>query len=633
MKRIGYVSESGDSFIEPIMERLPYRTDRLKDWPPADIPDLLWIEWCDTAAVNITRMPRFAPTVIRLHSFEAFTSWPADVDWRKVDALIFVAEHVRDFVKEQHELPDTLRTVVIPNGVDFAKFCPVPDGKPRGKRIAWVGGISHKKGPELFAQAVKAILEYDDTYEFHGVGEIRDPRYSAYFGHTLPDEVQYHGPKPPEEMPEFYRGMDFILSTSPWESFQYAVAEGIASGCIPLVHDWPGAKVVYPRALIWDTVADLTWGLHCLSELDLEPLSRDSIADLKARFDIEDTTERVRDLVATVMEDGFPRPTLAACMIVKGNEPRFRAALESIHGHVDEVVALIDTREGDQNIEVAEQFGCRVFPGEPILWNGVIDFSANRNRAFDLAESEWALVLDADEVVVKGHAEKLRAVAADARLNGLDAVAMKINCYTNTGLAEEGADCRLVRNDGAIRYRYPIHNQLRGVKNANKSDLAIDSTYVGGMDTRFKRSVPPLLTFWAEATTDDEREHAAFFLTRMHAAQNDHRAVCYWSRRCRRICPGTAQAAPVWRWYAFALATVRGNGWVEGVARKGLEYHPTHPDLLHAMLTVTGSKWHDACADPLNFAGVPMGTRMHVGAWPDAVKLLGLPIKMERRRV
>ena len=633
MKRIGYVCESGDTFIEPIMARLPYKTDKLMTWPPPVPPDLLWIEWCDTAAVNITRMPRFAPTIVRLHSFEAFVSWPAEVDWRKVDALVFVAEHVREWVREQHGIPDDVRTVVIPNGLDFSRFYPVPNGKPRGKKIAWVGSVSHKKGPELFAQVVKAVLEYDPEYEFHVVGALQDPRYAAYFNHALPPEVVYHAELPAADMPEFFRGMDFVLSTSPWESFQYAVAEGIACGCIPLVHNWPGAAATYPKALVWDTVADLVFGLYCFRDIDLEPLSRASIADLRERHDIENTTERVRELVATVMADGFPRPSVAACMIVKGNEPRFRAALESIHGHVDEIVALIDTRSGEQNIEVAEQFGCRVFPGEPILWEGEIDFSANRNRAFDLAESEWALVLDADEVFVGDHAGKIRAVAADAALNGYDGAALHINCYTNTGKAEEGADVRLMKNDGTIRYRFPIHNQLQGIKNATKTDLAIDSTYVGGMDTRFKRSVPPLLKFWEQATTDDEREHAAFFLARMNAAQNKHREVCKWSRICRRICPGTAQAAPFWRWYAFSLATLRGNKWIEVVAQKGLELHPTHPDLLHAMLTVTGSKWHDACANPMNFAGVPMGTRMHVGAWPEAVKLLGLPIKMERRKV
>ena len=699
MKRIGYVCESGDTFIEPIMARLPYETAKLMSWPPPEIPDLLWIEWCDTAAVNITKMPRFAPTIVRLHSYEAFVGWPGQVDWRKVDALVFVAEHVRDWVKEAHGIPDDVRTVIIPNGLDFERFYPTPTflhgcacgwtesvscrgltaevcpecGKdildrlnfapplpPRGKKIAWVGSVSHKKGPELFAQVCKAVLEYDPGYEFHVVGALQDPRYAAYFNHMLPDEVVYHEELPAEEMPDFFRGMDFVLSTSPWESFQYAVAEGIACGCIPLVHDWPGAAATCPQALIWDTIDALVFGLHCLRDIDLEPLSRASIADLKARHDIEDTTERVRDLVATVMEDGFPRPSIAACMIVKGNEPRFRAALESIHGHVDEIVALIDTRSGEQNVEVAEQFGCRVFPGEPILWGGdldftgcdrpkglsraewkmvlehqigEIDFSANRNRAFDLAESEWALVLDADEVFVGDHATKLRAVAADAALNGHDGAACHINCYTNTGKAEEGADVRLMKNDGTIRYRYPIHNQLRGIKSATKTDLAIDSTYVGGMDTRFKRSVPPLLKFWAQATTDDEREHAAFFLARMHAAQNKHREVCKWSRICRKMCPGTAQAAPFWRWYAFSLATVRGKKWLEVVAKKGLAIHPTHPDLLHAMLTVTGSKWHDACANPMNFAGVPMGTRMHVGAWPEAVKLLGLPIQMERKRI
>ena len=43
----------------------------------------------------------------------------------------------------------------------------------------------------------------------------------------------------------FYRKTDIILSPSDFESFHYALADGVLSGCLPLVWPWDEATTIY----------------------------------------------------------------------------------------------------------------------------------------------------------------------------------------------------------------------------------------------------------------------------------------------------------------------------------------------------------------------------------------------------
>jgi glycosyltransferase involved in cell wall biosynthesis len=81
-------------------------------------------------------------------------------------------------------------------------------------------------------------------------------------------------------------------------------------------------------------------------------------------------------------------------MIVKNEEKNLSRCLESVKGFVHEMI-VVDTGSTDQTKEIARSFGAKVFDFE---WNG--DFSAARNYAFSKSDSEWNLVLDADEQIV-----------------------------------------------------------------------------------------------------------------------------------------------------------------------------------------------------------------------------------------
>ena len=58
------------------------------------------------------------------------------------------------------------------------------------------------------------------------------------------------------DMNSYYADKDFVISSSLFESFHMSIAEGMLTGCIPLIHNWFGAENIYPHKYIWNTVPD-----------------------------------------------------------------------------------------------------------------------------------------------------------------------------------------------------------------------------------------------------------------------------------------------------------------------------------------------------------------------------------------
>jgi tetratricopeptide (TPR) repeat protein len=225
--------------------------------------DLAWFEWCDQLLIEAGKLPKSCPIVCRLHSYEAFTIMPNQVDWSKVDKLILVNNSVDQILNILHPRVSSER-LIIPNGVDTGRFR-IPEDKKYGKNICSVGYINYKKDPLLMLQCFKAIYDRDPECRFFIAGDYQDPRYKFYFDHMIPKlglPVQFDGWV--EDIPGYFRDKDFAISTSVFESFHYSIAEGMSAGLLPLVHNWPGSENVYPEEYRFNTAeecADLVQNL------------------------------------------------------------------------------------------------------------------------------------------------------------------------------------------------------------------------------------------------------------------------------------------------------------------------------------------------------------------------------------
>ncbi len=207
--------------------------------------DVAWFDSCDNLLIYATQMPKVCRIVCRLQSFELFTHFPQQVRWPWVDELIFVSEHVRGIFFKQNRVH--VKSRVIPNGVDYNKFS-MPKKKKYGKKIAYVGSINHKKNPSLLLQIFKAIKEYDSEFSFYIAGEFQELSIKLYW-ERMDDlmnlDLKHDGQV--DDVAAWLEDKDYIITTSYFESFQYAVAEGIGRGLMPLVHKWQGADQFYPE--------------------------------------------------------------------------------------------------------------------------------------------------------------------------------------------------------------------------------------------------------------------------------------------------------------------------------------------------------------------------------------------------
>jgi tetratricopeptide (TPR) repeat protein len=144
-------------------------------------------------------------------------------------------------------------------------------------------------------------------------------------------------------------------------------------------------------------------------------------------------------------------------MIVRDEEANLPACLDSVRGLFDEVV-VVDTGSTDRTVEIAQGHGARVFD---FPW--VDDFAAARNAALARATGDYAMWLDADDVVEPPEREKLRQLLGSLRAG--DEAAYVLRCACDPDEAGGGGETvvdhvRLfpVRED--VRWAYRVHEQI-----------------------------------------------------------------------------------------------------------------------------------------------------------------------------
>ena len=97
---------------------------------------------------------------------------------------------------------------------------------------------------------------------------------------------------------------------------------------------------------------------------------------------------------------------LSLSMIVRNEAEQIERCLASVAGFCDELVVL-DTGSSDNTPALASAAGARV---ESMEWPG--DFAPARNRALELVQGDWVLVLDADEFLLADAKPQLLALMA-----------------------------------------------------------------------------------------------------------------------------------------------------------------------------------------------------------------------------
>ncbi|NTV83023.1 MAG: glycosyltransferase, partial [Bacteroidales bacterium] len=204
--------------------------------------------------------------VTRIHAQEFSTSYLAETRWENVDKIIFVGPAMMEkFTGLYPELSSKCQVVY--NLID-TRSLNLEKEKECMFNLGLLGMLPKIKSPHLALEILLKLRKSDQRYKLY----IKSKRpeelawlwkrpeeqeyYAEFYNQVekmgLQDAVIFepHG----NDVGEWFRKIGFILSTSESEAFHMSVAEGMASGAIPVIRNWEGAKALYPESLIFDNI-------------------------------------------------------------------------------------------------------------------------------------------------------------------------------------------------------------------------------------------------------------------------------------------------------------------------------------------------------------------------------------------
>jgi tetratricopeptide (TPR) repeat protein len=137
-------------------------------------------------------------------------------------------------------------------------------------------------------------------------------------------------------------------------------------------------------------------------------------------------------------------------MIVKDEATNLPNCLASVKELVEEIV-VVDTGSTDNTIAIATDAGARV---ERLEWPN--DFAIARNYALQFVQTDWVLVLDADEVLLN------RAIAPirEAILQPQHLVVNLLRLEVGAAQSPYSLVSRLFRHHPAIQFQRPFHELI-----------------------------------------------------------------------------------------------------------------------------------------------------------------------------
>jgi glycosyltransferase involved in cell wall biosynthesis len=230
--------------------------------------DVIHCEWCLGNAVWYSRNKRPGQRlVIRLYRVEVFTDYPAAVDMDNVDQVVFDSQHILEEAIERFGW-DPAKLTVVPNAVDFDRLC-LPKHAAAPHTLAMVGYVPKRKRLDRALDILEQLRRREPRFRLmligHPPSELgwvgRDSDEVDFFRDCYAriqntDELRGSVTFQPftEDIPAFFRHAGFILSMSDSEGHQVALAEGTASGAVPVIIDRPGATQQYRPAWIHESV-------------------------------------------------------------------------------------------------------------------------------------------------------------------------------------------------------------------------------------------------------------------------------------------------------------------------------------------------------------------------------------------
>jgi len=262
LKLLIVAAANNTHFLDDIVKALPVELEK-RNFQDADV---IWLEWADGDCLKLLldsfyreKYLRKKKTILRIHRYELFNpsilNLIGKIDPMVIDHLVFVSHYVRQ-IGISH-FPWMEKGVVIPNLIDVDKFPFNKDHLPMpGYDLLFLGRISYVKNLPLMLNMFNELLKIDSNYRLNLVGNIHEPELIYYLDNyidkaKLTGKINIHGHIENELLPDFIKGMSYIVSSSIFESTGIGILEGMATGLRPVIFNFPGAEYLFPEQWLY----------------------------------------------------------------------------------------------------------------------------------------------------------------------------------------------------------------------------------------------------------------------------------------------------------------------------------------------------------------------------------------------
>lgn len=208
--------------------------------------------------------------MVRLHLQEESTEFPENLNPEHIEFFNYINHQVQRNVNEKF-FDNRNVGEFFPNYIHFDAFS-LPKSTESQFALGFIGIVPQRKRFDLALDLLEKLRAVDIRYTLRVKGKLPEdfPWMKKRTEELAYYEAQYkriaeskllkgavifdgHG----NDMDTWFTKVGFIVSTSDFEGSHQAVAEGMASGCIPLILPWEGADELYPEEYVFKNTDEM----------------------------------------------------------------------------------------------------------------------------------------------------------------------------------------------------------------------------------------------------------------------------------------------------------------------------------------------------------------------------------------
>lgn len=234
--------------------------------------DIIWCEWLLGNAVYYSnRKNKNQRLIIRCHRFELNRDFGNKINIDNVNMILTVGYYYFESFAKKFKFPKE-KMRLLNNYVETEIYSEKKSSESR-YNIGLIGILPSRKGYLRGLELLKNLRDKNDKFKLYVMGKSykeiewikNNPEEKEYFkkcenyidDNNLKNSVIFGGFVERENL---YENIGYVLSLSDNkdpESFHLSPAEGVCSGSIGMLLNWPGVEYIYTKDFIFKSIGDM----------------------------------------------------------------------------------------------------------------------------------------------------------------------------------------------------------------------------------------------------------------------------------------------------------------------------------------------------------------------------------------